>query len=93
MLIVLRLRNPALQSMLKSLIEYQDPAPYEKIPKESKYKSWGNPYIFTLTHSLNQLSIQQTFTKHLLCANYHYQVTNNTEVNKTGFLPSVEVTP
>lgn len=53
----------------------------------------GKPYIFTLTHPLNQLSIQKTFTKHLLCANFHYHVTKNTEVNKTGFLPSEEVTP
>ena len=80
-----------LQRMPKSLIEYVDPAPYENIPKENKYKSWGAPYIFTLTHSFNQLSIQQTFPEHLLCAKYHYQATRNTEVNKTGFLPSLKL--
>ena len=88
---VLRLRNSAPKSMPKSLIEHLDPAPYEKIPKESKYKSWVYPFIFTLTHSFNQLFMQQTFTELLLCAKYHYQVTRNTEVNKTGFLPSLKL--
>ena len=43
--VVLRLRNSAPESMPKSLIDYLDPAPYENIPKENKYKSWGDPSL------------------------------------------------